>query len=125
MRVGRTGYTGEPLCFELFVAAEAAPRCGTPWSQAGLRRPAWAPATRYASKPDCRSTASSSAGTTKGAEIPIFAIPLVKLAVSFSPLKGEYIGRAALARQHDAFAGIVSRDYTLRATLPRSSSRSP
>src|SRR5664280_1687525 len=24
VRVGRTGYTGEPLCFELFVAAEAA-----------------------------------------------------------------------------------------------------
>ena len=54
-----------------------------------------------------------------GAEIPIFAIPLAKLAVSFSPLKGDFIGRAALARQHDAFARVVARDYSRRADLPR------
>ena len=54
-----------------------------------------------------------------GAEIPIFAIPLAKLAVSFSALKGDFVGRAALARQHDAFARLVSRDYSRRADLPR------
>ncbi len=104
VRVGRTGYTGEPLCFELFVAAEAAARL---WDAlvAGGATPAGLGA---------RDTLRLEAGLPlygfelgtddDGVEIPIFAIPLAKLAVSFSPLKGDFIGRAALARQHDAFA---------------------
>ncbi|HJW75431.1 MAG TPA: glycine cleavage system protein T, partial [Thermoleophilia bacterium] len=55
----------------------------------------------------------------EGAEIPIYAIPLAKLAVSFSPLKGDYIGRATLQRQRDAYVRIVARDYSLIADLPR------
>ncbi len=117
--VGRTGYTGEPLCFELFAAAEAAGRL---WEAlvAGGASPAGLGA---------RDTLRLEAGLPlygfelgrddDGVEIPIFAIPLAKLAVSFSPLKGDFIGRAALARQHDAFARVVSRDYSLRADLPR------
>lgn len=31
-----------------------------------------------------------------GSEIPVFAVPLAKFAVSFSEQKGDYIGRAAL-----------------------------
>ena len=38
-----------------------------------------------------------------GTEIPIFAVPLAKFAVSFSAQKGDFIGRAALERQHRAF----------------------
>ena len=45
------------------------------------------------------------------------AIALAKVAVSFSPLKGDFVGRAALARQHDAFARVVARDYALRAAV--------
>ncbi len=119
VRVGRTGYTGEPLCFELFVAAEAAARL---WEAlvAGGASPAGLGA---------RDTLRLEAGLPlygfelglddEGVEIPLFAIQLAKLAVSFSPLKGDFIGRAALARQHDAFALVVARDYSLRADLPR------
>jgi aminomethyltransferase len=119
VRVGRTGYTGEPLCFELFVAAEAAPRL---WDAlvAGGATPAGLGA---------RDTLRLEAGLPlygfelgtddDGLEIPIFAIALAKLAVSFSPLKGDFIGRAALSRQHDAFARVVARDYSRRADLPR------
>jgi aminomethyltransferase len=119
VRVGRTGYTGEPLCFELFVAAEAA--CAL-WDAlvAGGAAPAGLGA---------RDTLRLEAGLPlygfelgadeNDARIPIFAIQLAKLAVSFSPLKGDFIGRAALARQHDAFAAIVARDFTRRADLPR------
>ncbi|MGZ4198825.1 MAG: glycine cleavage system aminomethyltransferase GcvT [Thermoleophilia bacterium] len=119
VRVGRTGYTGEPLCFELFVAAEAAVAL---WDVlvAGGAAPAGLGA---------RDTLRLEAGLPlygfelgtddDGREIPIYAIALAKLAVSLSPLKGDFIGRAALARQHDAFAGIVARDYSGRADLPR------
>ena len=119
VRVGRTGYTGEPLCFELFVAAEAATAL---WDAlvAGGAAPAGLGA---------RDTLRLEAGLplygfelgvdADGVEIPIFAIALAKVAVSFSPLKGDFVGRAALARQHDAFACVVARDYALRADLPR------
>ncbi len=119
VRVGRTGYTGEPLCFELFVESAAAPAL---WDAlvAGGAAPAGLGA---------RDTLRLEAGLPlygfelgsddQGAEIPIFAIALAKLAVSFSALKGEFVGRAALARQHDAFARIVARDYSRRADLPR------
>ncbi|HUK77493.1 MAG TPA: glycine cleavage system aminomethyltransferase GcvT [Thermoleophilia bacterium] len=119
VRVGRTGYTGEPLCFELFVETAAAPRL---WDAlvAGGAQPAGLGA---------RDTLRLEAGLPlygfelglddDGAEIPIFAIPLAKLAVSLSPLKGDFVGRAALARQHDAFALVLARDFTRRADLPR------
>ena len=112
--MGRTGYTGEPLCFELFVGRRG-------------RRPLWDALVAGGAAPaglGARDTLRLEAGLPlygfelgrddDGVEIPIFAIPLAKLAVSFSPLKGDFIGRAALARQHDAFARIVSRDYSLQ-----------
>ena len=119
VRVGRTGYTGEPLCFELFLEAAAAARL---WDAlvAGGAEPAGLGA---------RDTLRLEAGLPlygfelgtddEGTEIPIFAIALAKLAVSFSALKGDFVGRAALARQHDAFALVVARDYARRDDLPR------
>jgi aminomethyltransferase len=55
----------------------------------------------------------------EGREIPIFACPLAKTAVSFSPLKGEFIGRAALQRQHEALKMILRHDPGPREVLPR------
>jgi len=119
VQVGRTGYTGEPLCFELFAPAGVAPavwdaliaRGATP---AGL---------------GARDTLRVEAGLplyghelgldADGSEIPVFACPLAKFAVSFSPLKGDFVGRAALARQFEALARIADRDFSAIADLPR------
>ena len=118
-RVGRTGYTGEPLCFELFVAAEHGPAL---WDAlvAGGAVPVGLGA---------RDTLRLEAGLPlyghelgldpEGREIPIMSCPLATFAVSLSPRKGDYIGRAALERQHAAYARILSRDYSLIADLPR------
>jgi aminomethyltransferase len=54
-----------------------------------------------------------------GDEIPIMSCPLATFAVSFSPRKGDYVGREALARQHAAYGRILARDYSLLADLPR------
>jgi aminomethyltransferase len=35
---------------------------------------------------------------SEGSEIPLFSCPLAALAVSFSPLKGDFVGREALLR---------------------------
>lgn len=119
VRVARTGYTGEPLCFELFANRED-----------GLRL--WDKLVEEGATPiglGARDTLRLEAGLPlyghelgedpEGKEIPIMACPLSKFAVSFSPLKGEFIGRAGLARQHKALKRIISRDYSLIHDLPR------
>jgi len=54
-----------------------------------------------------------------GKEIPILAVPITRFAVSFSPLKGDFVGRAALAKQFGALSKILRRDFSLRLDLPR------
>ena len=117
--LSRTGYTGEPLSFELFLEADDAPALWDLLLSEGavpaglgardtLRLEAALPLYGHelGSDPDDR-------------EIPIFACPSARPSVSFSPLKGDFVGRAALARQQAAYERVLVRDYSLRADLPR------
>ncbi|MBW1726636.1 MAG: glycine cleavage system aminomethyltransferase GcvT [Deltaproteobacteria bacterium] len=119
VKVARTGYTGEPVCFELFADGEDGPmlwdriveKGATPiglGARDTLRLEAALPLYGHELGQD-----------PEGKEIPVFACPLSKFAVSFSPLKGEFLGREALARQHEAFKKIISRDYSIIQDLPR------
>ncbi|MBN2373741.1 glycine cleavage system aminomethyltransferase GcvT [bacterium] len=119
VRVARTGYTGEPLCFELFVKREDGPmlwdiilaKGATPiglGARDTLRLEAGLPLYGHELGID-----------RDGKEIPIMSCPLAKFAVSFSPLKGGFVGKSALARQHEAFKRILYRDYSLIKDLPR------
>ena len=119
VKIARTGYTGEPLCFELFANRDDGPmlwdllvaKGATPvglGARDTLRLEATLPLYGHELGED-----------PEGKEIPIFACPLAKFAVSFSPLKGKFLGRAALCRQHEAFKKILSRDYSLIHDLPR------
>ncbi len=104
--ISRTGYTGEPICFELFLPSE---KLRLIWERllkegevdgivpVGL---------------GARDTLRLEAGLplyghelgldVEGKEIPIFAVPsAARLAISFSPLKGEFIGRDILRRQFE------------------------
>jgi aminomethyltransferase len=119
VKVARTGYTGEPLCFELFAERDD-----------GLML--WDQILAKGAKPvglGARDTLRLEAGLAlyghelgedaDGKEIPILAYPVTKIAVSFSPLKGDYVGRAALLRQYEALKRIMYRDYSLIRDLPR------
>ncbi len=55
----------------------------------------------------------------EGREIPVMSCPLATFAVSFSPRKGDYVGREPLRRQQAAYARILARDYSLIDDLPR------
>ncbi len=44
---------------------------------------------------------------------------MARFAVSFSPLKGEFVGKLPLLRQFEAYKKIVDRDYSLIEDLPR------
>ncbi len=116
--ISRTGYTGEPLGFELFFAAADAPRIWDLFLEKGatpvglgardtLRLEAGLPLFGHELGKD-----------PAGAEIPIFACPLARFAVSFSPLKGAFVGREALATQFAAYQKIKDEDYSSLADLP-------
>ncbi len=119
VEVSRTGYTGEPLCFELFTERER-----------GLAL--WDLLVEKGAAPiglGARDTLRLEAGLPlyghefgldpEGKEIPILAFPLTRFALSLSPLKGEFVGRAALQKQLAALEKILSQDLSAISDLPR------
>ena len=119
VEVARTGYTGEPLAFELFCQREAGVTLwdclvdngATPvglGARDTLRLEAGLPLYGHELGQD-----------PEGREIPVMAVAASKVAVSFSPLKGAFVGRTALARQFEALARIIERDYSNIDALPR------
>ena len=118
VRLAKTGYTGEPLGYEMFVNAGDAVYFWNKLTAMGAR-----PAGLGA-----RDTLRLEAGLPLyghemgpcqyGGEIPVFAVPLAKFAVSFAEAKGSFIGRAPLERQAAAFRRIMNRDFSGCTDLP-------
>ena len=119
VKVSRTGYTGEPICFELFADRNDGlmlwdlilSRGATPiglGARDTLRLEAGLPLYGHELGQD-----------RDGKEIPIMACPLSRFAVSFSPLKGDFIGREALTRQQTALREIIAGDFSHIQDLPR------
>jgi len=119
VKLARTGYTGEPLCFELFAAREDGAKIWDALMDQGavpvglgardtLRLEAGLPLYGH------------ELGLDKdGQEIPAMACPLSRFAVSFSSLKGEFVGREPLTRQFAALSNIIARDFSQMKDLPR------
>ncbi|MBQ9534791.1 MAG: glycine cleavage system aminomethyltransferase GcvT [Clostridia bacterium] len=119
VRVAMTGYTGEPLGYEVFI-------------RSGEARWLWDRLLELGALPaglGARDTLRMEAGlplyghemglAPDGSEIPIFAVSLAKFAVSFAESKGDFIGREALKRQSDARDRVMRRDYSDMKDLPR------
>lgn len=115
----RTGYTGEPLGYEVYVPSGDAAWLWNRLVELGAR-----PAGLGA-----RDTLRLEAGmplyghelgqTPDGEEIPIFAVPLAKFAVSFVPEKGDFVGKGELERQYAAFQKLADKDLSGKQDLPR------
>lgn len=117
--LARTGYTGEPIGFELFIENADACRIWDLLIEKGavpiglgardtLRLEASLPLYGHELGVD-----------HDGNEIPLFASKLSKFAMSFSKLKGDFIGKKALLEQYAAFTRIVDEDFSAIAALPR------
>jgi len=101
--IARTGYTGEPICFELFPPAEIATSLWNKLLEIG-KKEGIVPAGLGA-----RDTLRLEAGLplyghdlgsdVAGKEIPMLALPAARFAVSFSRSKGAFVGREALVKQ--------------------------
>lgn len=118
--ISKTGYTGEPLGFELFVNRDDALMLWDLLLDEGGAQPVGLGA---------RDTLRMEAGLPLyghemgmdpgGNEISVYSSMLARFGASFSPLKGDFVGKKILIRQFEAFKKIVDRDYTLIEDLPR------
>jgi len=110
--ISRTGYTGEPICFELFIPAEKLRLIWERILDVG-KEEGIIPIGLGA-----RDTLRLEAGLPlyghelgfdpQGIEIPIYAVAsAARLAMSFSRLKGQFIGRDILKRQ---FEEVTARE---------------
>ena len=119
VRVSKTGYTGEPLGYEVYVKNEDAA-----WL--------WNRLVELGAKPaglGARDTLRLEAGLPlyghemgldlEGKEIPIFAVSLARFAVSFAEQKGDFIGRKPLEAQFAALRRIMDRRFDATEALPR------
>jgi aminomethyltransferase len=119
VRVSRTGYTGEPLCFELFTRREDAAKLWDVFVGAGATPVGLGARDTLRLEAGLPLYGNELGVDPDGKEIPAFACASARPSVSFSPLKGDYAGRAALLRQREAYSRILNRDYSSRADLPR------
>ncbi len=121
--LARTGYTGEPIGFELFAPAEKMEAIWARLEEAGKDRGV------VAAGLGARDTLRLEAGMPlyghefgidpEGKEFPAFAFPLTSVAVSFSKRKGDFVGRKALRAQFEEIRKIRMGQYETSADLPR------
>ena len=117
--IARTGYTGDPLGFELFMDKKHALNI---WDTLMAREvePIGLGARDTLRLEACLPLYGHEFGNDpEGIPIPIFACPLAKFAVSFSPLKKEFIGKTALYKQFLALKEIAAFKYENIDALPR------
>ena len=99
VRVSKTGYTGDPIGYEVFIDAKDAVWLWNLLIDRGARP------TGLGARDTLRLEAGlplygHELGTAPdGTEIPIFAVSLARFAVSFAPEKGDFVGRTALEAQ--------------------------
>lgn len=116
--VARTGYTGEPICFEVFIAAEAVEALWDALLDGGAEPVGLG----------ARDTLRLEAGLPlyghefgigpEGAEIAALACPVAQYAVSFDENKGNYVGKEALLRQAEARKRYAAGDFSQMRDLP-------
>ncbi len=101
VRASKTGYTGDPTGWELFIDAKEAPWLWNRLVELGAQP------TALGARDTLRLEASlplygHELGTdAAGEEIPIFAVSLAKFAVSFAEEKGDFVARDILLAQKE------------------------
>jgi aminomethyltransferase len=117
--ISRTGYTGEPICFELFIARQDVAAVWDMLLGKGVQPIGLGARDTLRLEAALPLYGHELGLDPAGKEIPAYASMLARFSVSLSPLKNKFIGRPALTRQYEAFKRIVDRDYALIADLPR------
>ncbi len=115
--VSRTGYTGEPICFEIFILREKLEflwqRILSEGEKEGIIPVGLGARDSLRLEAGLVLYGDELGLDTEGKEIPIYAmLPAARVTVSFSPLKGEFIGREVLRAQYEE-VNSRENDYPL------------
>jgi aminomethyltransferase len=123
MWAARTGYTGEPVGFELFPPSEKSVELWSRLLEAGE------PLGILPAGLGARDTLRLEAGMPlygnefgtdpEGRAFPAFSFPLASAAVSFSPRKGEYLGKRPLLAQFRQVQKLMTGLFEPNDILPR------
>ena len=119
--VSRTGYTAEPIGYELFIKNEDAVWAWNRLIELG-GKPAGLGARDTLRMEGMLPLYGDEMGVDEeGKPMPIFALALARFAVSFVPEKGDFVGREALQKQADAQASFKAKNYSpeAMAALPK------
>ncbi|MBQ1820206.1 MAG: glycine cleavage system aminomethyltransferase GcvT [Clostridia bacterium] len=113
--VSRTGYTAEPIGYELFLKNEDAYWMWNRLIELG-GKPAGLGARDTLRMEGMLPLYGDEMGVDEeGKPMPIFALALARFAVSFDEAKGNFIGREALLKQSEAAASFRAKNYTPEA----------
>lgn len=117
--IAKTGYTGEPLGYEVYVKSEDVVWLWNRLIELGAK-PAGLGARDTLRMESSMPLYGHEMGLdADGKPMPIFAVPLAKFAVSFLEEKGDFIGKEALKKQSEAAQRIKDRDFSDVAALPK------
>ena len=119
VKAAKTGYTGEPLGYEVYIRSEDARWLWDRLIELGARPAGLGARDTLRLEASMPLYGHEMGLDAAGAPMPIFSVPLARFAVSCSPQKGDYIGREALSRQYEAYKRIMNRDFSDNSVLPR------
>ncbi len=117
--IARTGYTGEPLCFELFMDTADTLAVWDSLVNQGARPVGLGARDTLRLEASLPLYGHELGLDPEDREIPVYASPLSRFAVSLSPLKNQFIGREALQKQFEALKLIIDQDFSRIDDLPR------
>jgi glycine cleavage system T protein (aminomethyltransferase) len=115
--VSRTGYTGEPICFEIFITREKLEflwqRVLSEGEKEGIVPAGLGARDSLRLEAGLVLSGNELGLDLEGKEIPIYAmLPAARVTVSFSSLKGEFIGKEILRAQFEE-VNARENDYPL------------
>ena len=117
--VAKTGYTGEPLGYEVYLKNEDLIPIWNRMCELGAKPAGLGARDTLRLEGTLPLYGHEMGCDPDGKEMPIFAVSLAKFAVSFAEEKGDFIGKEALKKQFDAFTRIGEKDYTAMDVLPK------
>lgn len=101
VRISRTGYTGDPIGWELFIDASEVVWLWNRLMELGAKPTALGARDTLRLEAGLPLYGHELGADHEGMEIPIFAVSLAKFAVSFAEEKGDFVGRELLLAQKE------------------------
>lgn len=119
VQIGRTGYTGEPVCFELFLPSALAASAWDMLLGAGTTPVGLGARDTLRTEAALPLYGHELGADPDGTTIPILACPTCRYGVSLTEERGDFVGRSALEKQQHALDALGECTQEPPADLPK------